>query len=86
MENDIKIGGYLYCHTDLIMEDDLSVAATAGKKYLVVSITEYGLDILNNQHKRHGFSCDGYSFSYYKQWFNNLNNERKLKIKKLSTL
>jgi hypothetical protein len=84
MVDDINIGDYLYCHTDLIMDDDLEVCATSGHRYLVINITNNKLFISNNQQREHCFSFRKEKHSYYKQWFCNLNLERKLKLKNLS--
>jgi len=64
-----KVGDFLYCHTDLIMEDDGDREATKGKFYSVVDVNRYKLDIINNSKGHHSFDLHPKSDSYYGKWF-----------------
>jgi len=65
-----KVGDFLYCHTDLIMEDDDLVEANEGKFYPIVKVipNKNQVEILNNSKTEHAFSTKEERW-HYNKWF-----------------
>jgi hypothetical protein len=78
-----KVGDFLYCHKDVIMEDDYDDPsdreATAGKFYPIVKVLENKnrLEIINNSGGEHQFSLDPKTDWYYGIWFHLIPKEHK---------
>jgi len=51
----------LYCHTDLVMNDDKSVEATKGRVYTFCKESGTTLSFFNNSGNKHFFKIDGLS-------------------------
>ena len=64
-----KVGDYLYCHRNVVMEDD-SIEATEGKMYPIIRVGNYGVYIKNNSNGEHKFSTDPEENWHYSVWFN----------------
>ncbi len=65
-----KVGDYLYCHRNVVMEDDASIEATEGKMYPIISVGKNGVYIKNNSNGEHKFSTDPEENWHYSVWFN----------------
>ena len=65
-----KVGDYLYCHKNLVMEDDGLIEATEGKMYPIIRVGNYGVYIKNNSGDEHKFSTDPEENWHYSVWFN----------------
>ena len=78
-----KVGDFLYCHKDVIMEDDYddpsAREATAGKFYPIVNVLKNKdrLEIINNSGGEHQFSLDPKTDWYYGIWFHLIPKEHK---------
>lgn len=72
-----KVGDYLYCHTEVVMEDDGSVETTIGKFYQIKSVGPNRLEIKNDHRGDHAFSTDPEMDWYYGIWFNLVPKETK---------
>ena len=64
-----KVGDYLYCHRNVVMED-ASIEATEGKMYPIISVGKNGVYIKNNSNGEHKFSTDPEEDWHYSVWFN----------------
>lgn len=66
-----KAGDFLYCHTDLIMEDDGLVEANKGEFYPIIKVSpnRNRLEILNNSKTEHVFSINPEEDWHYSKWF-----------------
>ena len=73
-----KAGDFLYCHTDLIMEDDI-VESNKGKFYPIIEVSQNKnrLEILNNSKTNHVFSIDPKEDWHYSKWFTLVPREDK---------
>ena len=67
-DHEPQVGDYLYCHTDLIMNDDDSVEVTKGKTYKITDVNSREIYIKNNTGYEHSFTRNG-NESDYKNWF-----------------
>jgi hypothetical protein len=67
-DHEPQVGDYLYCHTDLIMNDDDLVEATKGKTYKITDVNSREIYIKNNTGYKHSFTRNG-NESDYKNWF-----------------
>lgn len=65
-----KVGDYLYCHKNLVMEDDGLIEATEGKMYPIIRVGFYSMIIKNNSGGEHKFSTDPEENWHYSVWFN----------------
>ena len=65
-----KVGDYLYCHRNVVMEDDGLIEATEGKMYPIIRVGNYGVYIKNNSGDEHKFSTDPEENWHYSVWFN----------------
>jgi hypothetical protein len=65
-----KVGDYLYCHKNLVMQDDGLIEATEGKMYPIIRVGNYGVYIKNNSNGEHKFSTDPEENWHYSVWFN----------------
>jgi hypothetical protein len=63
-----KVGDFLYCHTDLVMDDD-DINARVGKKYEIIDIDSRGLTILNDFYQNHSFTLEKEDDANYENWF-----------------
>ena len=78
-----KVGDFLYCHKDVIMEDDYddpsTREATVGKLYPIVKVLKNKdrLEIINNSRTEHQFSLDPKTDWYYGVWFHLVPKEHK---------
>ena len=78
-----KVGDFLYCHKDVIMEDDYddpsAREATTGKFYPIVNVLKNKdrLEIINNSRGEHQFSLDPKTDWYYGIWFHLIPKEHK---------
>lgn len=67
-----KAGDILYCHTTVIMEDDIGdEEATVGKFYPIIKVSQNKnrVEILNNSKTEHVFSIDPEENWHYSRWF-----------------
>jgi hypothetical protein len=65
-----KVDDYLYCHNNVVMEDDGLIEATEGKMYPIISVGKNGVYIKNNSGDEHKFSTDPEEDWHYSVWFN----------------
>jgi hypothetical protein len=72
-----KVGDFLYCRTDVIMEYDDSKEATKGQFYPIVRVTRHRLEIINNSKYKHIFSIDPEEDWHYSRWFTLVPREDK---------
>lgn len=62
-----KEGDFLYCHTELVMDDSETVEATVGRSYEIIDISHQHMTIIDNSGDRHDFELRG---EYkYRVWF-----------------
>jgi hypothetical protein len=66
-----KAGDFLYCHTDVVMEDSGDEEATVGKFYPIIKVSQNKnrVEILNNSKTEHVFSIDPEEDWHYSKWF-----------------
>lgn len=66
-----KAGDFLYCHTDVVMEDSGDEEATVGKFYPIIKVSQNKnrVEILNNSKTEHVFSIDPEEDWHYSRWF-----------------
>ncbi len=84
-ETKLKVGDLLICHTKLVMNYSYGsdIRTTVGKSYRIIKILyEYSeepkLVIINDNNGEHRIS-----FNIYTNWFYNLKEERRKKLKKI---
>jgi len=65
-----KVDDYLYCHNNVVMEDDGLIEATEGEMYPIISVGKNGVYIKNNSGDEHKFSTDPEEDWHYSVWFN----------------
>jgi hypothetical protein len=71
-----KIGDYLYCHKEVVM-DDGSKETTVGKFYQIKNVMRDRLEILNDHRGDHAFGTNPKTDWYYGIWFHLIPKEHK---------
>lgn len=79
-----KAGDFLYCHKDVIMDDDDTEEATAGKLYPIQEVSNGKVFITNNSKTEHTFSTDSTLDWYYGIWFHLVPKEHKETLDKFN--
>ena len=81
-----KVGDYLYCHKEVVMEDDGSKETTVGKFYPIIKVLNRDmLEIINDSKTTHQFSTDPKDDGYYGIWFQLVPKEHKQEFDSFNT-
>jgi hypothetical protein len=72
-----KVGDYLYCHKEVVMDDDGSKETTVGKFYQIKNVMRDRLEILNDHRGDHAFGTNPKTYWYYGIWFHLIPKEHK---------
>ena len=68
-----QTGDFLYCHTNLVMDDTESIEATFGKFYEVIDSNHHDISIIDNSGDNHSFEKRGEDS--YTKWFKLISKE-----------
>lgn len=79
MEDKLKIGDLLYCHTACIMNNSGHITTTVGKSYIIDAISYNGYRITDDENDDHYFPFN----EYEKFFYSNIKKIRKEKLSKI---
>lgn len=80
MSEKFKIGDKIRCYKSCELGSG-RIATTVNKTYYIIGTDYYNITILNDQGVRHIFNTsDINSYAYYKNWFDSIRDERKMKL------
>lgn len=82
-ETKLKVGDMLICHSAVIMDGSCGkdIRTTVGRSYKIIRMVDNKLAIINDENSEHHF----YIYNY-NDWFYNLREERRNKLKKIQNV
>jgi hypothetical protein len=84
----MKVGDWIYCHTRVQetffkLSDDDNYYTTVNNGYEIISIEDDYIVIINDDGGNHSFSLNKNDDEYWKKWFCDIRELRKIKLEKI---
>lgn len=84
----MKVGDWIYCHTRVQetffkLSDDDNYYTTVNNGYEIISIEDDYIVIINDDGENHSFSLNMNNDEYWKKWFCDIRELRKIKLEKI---